>query len=81
MPEIVSNRLEKATAPSVQFCRSAHGSRLAYSSLGDGAAPGPAARWVSHLGVLCEDAGFRRFVRALAQRTTVVWFDRQGCGY
>jgi pimeloyl-ACP methyl ester carboxylesterase/predicted amidohydrolase len=36
---------------------------------------------ISHLGVLWEDAGFRRFVTALAQHNRVVWFDRQGCGF
>src|SRR5262249_6956959 len=35
----------------------------------------------SHLGVLWESAGFSRFVGALAQHNTVVWFDRQGCGF
>src|SRR5262249_21252564 len=28
-----------------------------------------------------ENEGFRRFVGALAQHNTVVWFDRQGCGF
>jgi pimeloyl-ACP methyl ester carboxylesterase/predicted amidohydrolase len=68
-------------APSVQFCRSAHGSRLAYSCLGEGPLLVLPPGWISHLGVLWENAGFRRFVSALAQRNTVVWFDRQGCGF
>lgn len=67
--------------PSVQFCQSAHGVRLAYSRLGEGPLLVLPPGWISHLGVLWEDAGFRRFVGALAQHNTVVWFDRQGCGF
>ena len=68
-------------APSVRFCRSTHGSRLAYSSLGEGPLLVLPPGWISHLGVLWENAGFRRFIGALAQHNTVVWFDRQGCGF
>src|SRR5262249_39582927 len=67
--------------PSVQFCLSAHGRRLAYSRLGEGPLLVLPPGWISHLGVLWENARFRRFVGALAQHNTVVWFDRQGCGY
>src|SRR5215813_4667853 len=67
--------------PSVQFCLSAHGRRLAYSRLGEGPLLVLPPGWISHLGVLWEDAGFRRFIGALAQHNTVVWFDRQGCGF
>jgi pimeloyl-ACP methyl ester carboxylesterase/predicted amidohydrolase len=67
--------------PSVQFCLSAHGKRLAYSRMGEGPLLVLPPGWISHLGVLWENAGFRRFVGALAQHNTVVWFDRQGCGF
>jgi pimeloyl-ACP methyl ester carboxylesterase/predicted amidohydrolase len=67
--------------PPVQFCRSVHGGRLAYSLLGEGPLLVLPPGWISHLGVFWEDAGFRRFVGALAQHNTVVWFDRQGCGF
>jgi len=66
--------------PSVQFCVSPHGRRLAYSRLGEGPLLVLPPGWISHLGVLWESAGFRRFLGALAQHNTVVWFDRQGCG-
>jgi pimeloyl-ACP methyl ester carboxylesterase/predicted amidohydrolase len=67
-------------APSVRFCVSPHGRRLAYASLGEGPIVLLPPGWISHLGVLWEDEGFRRFVTALAQHNRVVWFDRQGCG-
>lgn len=68
-------------APSVQFCLSAHGTRLAYSRLGEGPLLVLPPGWISHLPVLWESAGFRRFIRALSRHNTVVWFDRQGCGF
>jgi pimeloyl-ACP methyl ester carboxylesterase/predicted amidohydrolase len=67
--------------PSVQFCVSPHGRRLAYATLGEGPILLWPPGWVSHIGVLWEDADFRRFVTALAQHNRVVWFDRQGCGF
>jgi pimeloyl-ACP methyl ester carboxylesterase/predicted amidohydrolase len=66
--------------PAVQFCISPHGRRLAYSRLGEGPLLILPPGWISHLGVLWESPGFRRFVCALSQHNTVVWFDRQGCG-
>jgi pimeloyl-ACP methyl ester carboxylesterase/predicted amidohydrolase len=67
--------------PTVQFCESAHGKRLAFSRLGDGTLLVLPPAWISHLGVLWENPGFQRFITALAQHNTVVWFDRQGCGF
>jgi pimeloyl-ACP methyl ester carboxylesterase/predicted amidohydrolase len=67
-------------SPPVQFCVTPNGRRLAYSRLGEGPLLVLPPGWVSHLGVLWEDAGFRRYIGALAQHNTVVWFDRQGCG-
>ncbi|MBS2029096.1 MAG: alpha/beta fold hydrolase [Deltaproteobacteria bacterium] len=67
--------------PSIQFCETAHGRRLAYSRLGEGPLLVLPPAWISHLGVLWENLGFQRFVGALAQHNTVVWFDRQGCGF
>jgi pimeloyl-ACP methyl ester carboxylesterase/predicted amidohydrolase len=67
--------------PSVQFCVSPHGRRLAYSRLGEGPLLVLPPGWISHLAVLWENEGFRRFVSALARHNTVVWFDRQGCGF
>src|SRR5262249_7402839 len=69
------------TTPSVQFCVSAHGRRLAYAMLGQGPLLLFPPGWISHLAVLWEEPGFRRFVSALAQHNSVVWFDRQGCGF
>jgi pimeloyl-ACP methyl ester carboxylesterase/predicted amidohydrolase len=69
------------TAPPVQFCVNPHGRRLAYATRGQGPLLVFPPGWISHLGVLWEEPGFRRFVSALAQHNTVVWFDRQGCGF
>jgi pimeloyl-ACP methyl ester carboxylesterase/predicted amidohydrolase len=68
-------------APPVQFCLSPHGRRVAYSRLGAGPLLVLPPGWISHLGVLWENAHFQRFVGALAQHNSVVWFDRQGCGF
>jgi pimeloyl-ACP methyl ester carboxylesterase/predicted amidohydrolase len=67
--------------PSVQFCVGPHGQRLAYSRIGEGPLLILPPGWISHLGVLWENEGFRRFVDVLARHNTVVWFDRQGCGF
>jgi pimeloyl-ACP methyl ester carboxylesterase/predicted amidohydrolase len=67
--------------PPIQYCLNAHGRRLAFSRLGKGPLLVMPPAWISHLGVLWENAGFQRFVSALAQHNTVVWFDRQGCGF
>ena len=69
------------TAPPVQFCVNPHGHRIAYATLGQGPLLMFPPGWISHLGVLWEEPGFRRFVSALAEHNTVVWFDRQGCGF
>src|SRR5262249_17396328 len=67
--------------PSVQFCASPHGRRLAYSRLGEGPLLVLPPGWISNVVVLWENEGFRRFVETLARHNTVVWFDRQGCGF
>ncbi|MCK2215371.1 alpha/beta fold hydrolase [Actinomadura sp. ATCC 31491] len=63
----------------VRFAATPHG-RVAYSVVGSGPPLVFLSGWVSHLGVLWEVAGHRRFVETLARRCTVVRFDRPGCG-
>lgn len=64
----------------VRFLRAAGGARIAYSVLGSGPPLLLVPPWTSHLEVLWEIDGHRRFCTALAQRYTVVMYDRWGCG-
>jgi len=63
----------------IRFCPSSAG-RIAYTSVGDGPPLVFPAWWVSHQGVLWEDDGYRAFVAALAERHTVIGYDRLGTG-
>jgi pimeloyl-ACP methyl ester carboxylesterase/DNA-binding CsgD family transcriptional regulator len=54
--------------------------RVAYSVTGSGPPLLCLPGWVSHLGLLWEDPGHRRFVGALAREHTVIRFDKLGCG-
>src|SRR5436309_1543310 len=54
--------------------------RVAYSVTGSGPPLLCLSGWVSHLGLLWEDPGHRRFVGALAREHTVIRFDKLGCG-
>lgn len=63
----------------IRFCSTSAG-RVAYSTVGDGPPLVFPAWWVSHQGVLWEDDWYRRFVMALAERHTVIGYDRPGTG-
>ncbi len=56
------------------------GERIAYASVGSGPLLVMAAWWTSHLELDWDDPGFREFVSSLAQRHTVVRYDRPGVG-
>ena len=53
---------------------------VAWSSAGLGSPLVIGGWWASHLGLNWEDPAFRRFVRALARRHTVIRYDRPGTG-
>ncbi|MEM6990798.1 MAG: alpha/beta hydrolase [Myxococcota bacterium] len=69
-----------AAAPSVRFFKLPSGQRMAYSIAGSGPPLVCAAWWVSHVEADWEAPGFRRFFTRLAQRCTVVRYDRLGAG-
>lgn len=56
------------------------GGRVAYSVVGSGPPIVYLLGWVSHLGLAWELPSHRRFVEALAQRYTVIRYDKLGCG-
>ncbi len=69
-----------AMEPQFRFCTSADGTRIAFATYGNG----PPLLWVP-TGAVSMDANFtlpesRAYIDALAARTTVVTFDRRGCG-
>lgn len=64
----------------IQFYTTADGTRIAYMVLGRGPALVAAPAWLSHLSFTWEEPAFRTFYQALAQRFTVVLYDRHGCG-
>jgi pimeloyl-ACP methyl ester carboxylesterase/DNA-binding CsgD family transcriptional regulator len=56
------------------------GRSVAWSSVGSGPVLVIGGWWSSHLELDWEDPGFRRFVGRLAERSTVVRYDRPGSG-
>jgi pimeloyl-ACP methyl ester carboxylesterase/DNA-binding CsgD family transcriptional regulator len=63
----------------IRFCATGAG-RIAYATVGDGAALVFPAWWVSNLETNWEDPSFRSFMLALAHRHKVVLYDRIGTG-
>lgn len=63
----------------IRFCPTSAG-RIAYASVGTGPPLVLPAWWVSHQEVLWEDDGYKAFVTALAERHTVISYDRLGTG-
>ena len=63
----------------IRFCPTSAG-RIAYTTIGDGPPLVFPAWWVSHQEVLWEDDGYKGFVTALAERHTVIGYDRLGTG-
>ena len=63
----------------LRFCPTSVG-RTAYATIGHGPPLVLPAWWVSHQEVLWEDDGYRAFVTALAERHTVIGYDRPGTG-
>ena len=63
----------------IRFCPTSAG-RIAYATIGEGPPLVFPAWWVSHQEALWEDEGYRGFVTALAERHTVISYDRPGTG-
>lgn len=66
--------------PRIAFLRTADGARLAYAALGRGPVLLLPPGWVGQLEMFGHMPGVSQFVECLAQRRTVVFYDRRGSG-
>ncbi|MDU8945620.1 alpha/beta fold hydrolase [Ovoidimarina sediminis] len=71
---------EKVNAPSLHFCRSDDGVRIAYSIAGSGPPILRAAHWMSHLQYEWESPVWRHWITALSERATLIRYDQRGNG-
>jgi pimeloyl-ACP methyl ester carboxylesterase len=74
---VVSNRKLR---PTVKFCRSRDGVRLAYSTVGEGPALLKTANWLSHLELDWEGPVFGPMLRDFARECQVTFYDERGNG-
>ncbi len=65
--------------PTIRYCRTPAG-RVAYSTTGDGPPLLFESGWVTHLRAQLDLFAFGTFVERLAQRFTVIRWDKAGCG-
>ena len=65
--------------PAIRYCTTPAG-RIAYSTVGAGPALLCDSGWVTHLRGQLELFSFRSFVERLAERFTVIRYDKPGCG-
>jgi pimeloyl-ACP methyl ester carboxylesterase len=66
--------------PTVRFCRSRDGVRLAYSTVGEGPALLKTANWLSHLELDWEGPVFGPLLRDFARDSQVTFYDERGNG-
>jgi class 3 adenylate cyclase/pimeloyl-ACP methyl ester carboxylesterase len=66
--------------PSIQFVKRKDGVRIAYSKFGEGQPLIYPAPWVTDLSFFLEDPIINQFFAWLAQETTVILYDKHGCG-
>lgn len=66
--------------PSIQFVKRKDGVKIAYSKFGKGQPLVCPASWVTSLSYIFEDQFAQQFWRQLAQKVTVVSYDKHGCG-
>jgi DNA-binding SARP family transcriptional activator/pimeloyl-ACP methyl ester carboxylesterase len=64
----------------IRFCHTADGTRLAYSTVGDGPPLVKAANWMTHLEYDWESIVWRHWLRALAVDHRLIRYDERGCG-
>ena len=64
----------------IRFCITTDGSRIAYSTVGQGPALVVPPPWISHQELGWQDPGGRRFGERLAHDHTLVQYDRPGTG-
>lgn len=66
--------------PPIRFCTAPTGTRIAYSTTGEGPALLVPPGWISHLELTWQDPAYRGFFTPLAGSRTVVQYDRPNCG-
>jgi len=66
--------------PTVRFCRSRDGVRLAYSTVGEGPALVKTANWLSHLELEWEGPTFGPYLRDFAREWQLTVYDERGNG-
>jgi pimeloyl-ACP methyl ester carboxylesterase/DNA-binding CsgD family transcriptional regulator len=66
-------------APTIRYCATPAG-RVAYSTSGNGPALLCDSGWITHLRGQLDLAAFGPFMAGLAERFTVIRFDKPGCG-
>jgi pimeloyl-ACP methyl ester carboxylesterase/DNA-binding SARP family transcriptional activator len=71
---------EKVNAPTLHFCRSDDGVRIAYSIAGSGPPILRAAHWMSHLQYEWESPVWRHWITALSERASLIRYDQRGNG-
>jgi len=66
--------------PSIQFVTRKDGVKIAYSQFGKGQLLVVPPPWVTSLRFIIEDPFMNKFMNELAQKVTVVFYDKHGCG-
>lgn len=66
--------------PSIQFVKRKDGVKIAYSKFGEGKPLIYPAPWVTDLSFFLEDPIISQFFEWLAQETSVILYDKHGCG-
>lgn len=64
----------------ISFCISPDGVHIAYAIIGQGPVILMPAHWVSHLEVEWENPNYRAFMKKVADKYTIVRYDKHGCG-
>src|SRR5262249_20813148 len=71
---------DRKLRPTVKFCRSRDGVRLAYSTVGDGPALVKTANWLSHLELDWEGPVWGPYFKDFAREHQVTVYDERGNG-
>ena len=66
--------------PSIQFAKRKDGVKIAYSKFGKGPPLVISPPWTTSLRFIIEDPFMNHFIEQLAQKVTVVFYDKHGCG-
>ena len=64
----------------IRFFTTAGGARIAYATVGEGPLLLHVAHWLSHIEFDWQDTQKRSFFEALAQKHTLIRYDKHGCG-